>query len=323
MVVLLVHEGAATDRHRVRDRSRRRSSARSSPASAPNVDAIVSGHTHLAVQPRDRRPTRVISSGQYGERFSRMDIQYDQTTETVTMKNEIFNLMDGTVAAVPGRPGGRGDRRRRRGGGQQAGQRRARQATADFGRPFTAESAGPHRRREPRRRVDARQLRRRRAARPRTRTAARRADRLHEPGRPARRPRTPDGTVTYREASTCSRSRTRGDPDAHGRADQAGARGAVAAGRGVASVAEARRQQGAHLHLRPTAAAGSHIAEIAAQRGHARPGRHYRVDANSFLAAGGDNFVTLGKGTSKADTATTTSRLVNYFAVSSEHDDRS
>jgi 5'-nucleotidase len=39
----------------------------------------------------------VISSGQYGEKFSNMDIQYNKATKSFTMKNETFNLMDGTT----------------------------------------------------------------------------------------------------------------------------------------------------------------------------------------------------------------------------------
>lgn len=112
IVVLLVHEGAAT-------------TAKSSAIDGTsrfgkivlgvndNVDAIVSGHTHLAYnhvvtradsQQFDHEPMPVISSGQYGERFSKMDIQYDKSTKTFTMKNEIFNLMDGTTALYPDDP---------------------------------------------------------------------------------------------------------------------------------------------------------------------------------------------------------------------------
>ncbi|WP_246190671.1 bifunctional metallophosphatase/5'-nucleotidase [Agromyces agglutinans] len=90
VVVLLVHEGAAT----------------TSIASAtdPNtafgrivggvdadVDAIVSGHTHLAYNHViDGRP--VISSGQYGEKFSNMTIVFDKDTDAiVSMQNVTVN----------------------------------------------------------------------------------------------------------------------------------------------------------------------------------------------------------------------------------------
>ncbi|MDF3045320.1 MAG: hypothetical protein K0R30_1548 [Ornithinibacter sp.] len=95
IVVLLVHEGAATTAL----------SSATDPTSRfgkivlganDKVDAIVSGHSHLAYNHViDGRP--VISSGQYGERFSRMDISFNRATKAVSMKNEIITLMDGTT----------------------------------------------------------------------------------------------------------------------------------------------------------------------------------------------------------------------------------
>ena len=95
IVVLLVHEGAATTAL----------SSATDPTSRfgkivlganDQVDAIVSGHSHLAYNHViDGRP--VISSGQYGERFSRMDISFNRATKALSMKNEIITLMDGTT----------------------------------------------------------------------------------------------------------------------------------------------------------------------------------------------------------------------------------
>lgn len=109
IVVLLVHEGAATtDKSSALDSESRFGEI--VLGVDDNVDAIVSGHTHLAYNhvitradsPEfDHEPMPVISSGQYGERFSRMDITYDKKTKSFTMKNEIFNLMDGTTALYP------------------------------------------------------------------------------------------------------------------------------------------------------------------------------------------------------------------------------
>ena len=102
IVILLVHEGAATTdvKSAVDPKSR---FGKIVLGADKNIDAIVSGHTHLAYNHViNGRP--VISSGQYGERFSRMDIQYSKSTKTVTMKNEIFNLMDGTVPLYPDDP---------------------------------------------------------------------------------------------------------------------------------------------------------------------------------------------------------------------------
>lgn len=91
IVVLLVHEGAAdttlaaaTDpKSRFGDIVRRANR---------NIDAIVSGHTHLAYNHViNGRP--VISSGQYGERFSNMKIRFDRATKKITrMKNTTYEM---------------------------------------------------------------------------------------------------------------------------------------------------------------------------------------------------------------------------------------
>ena len=96
IVVLLVHEGAVTtDLSSATDASTRFGEIVHQTVMQPNsnVDAIVSGHTHLAYN-HVINGHPVISSGQYGERFSRMDIQYNKDADTFTMKNELFNLMD-------------------------------------------------------------------------------------------------------------------------------------------------------------------------------------------------------------------------------------
>src|SRR6188472_3024411 len=82
IVILLVHEGAATtDISSATDPNSRFGQIVLN--ADDNIDAIVSGHTHLAYNHViDGRP--VISSGQYGERFSRMDIQYDRGSKTFT-----------------------------------------------------------------------------------------------------------------------------------------------------------------------------------------------------------------------------------------------
>ncbi|MDF0512461.1 ExeM/NucH family extracellular endonuclease [Agromyces sp. H3Y2-19a] len=105
IVVALVHEGAATvEKSSAVDGASR--FGKIVLGVDANVDAVVSGHTHLAynhvITTADspafkHAPMPVISSGQYGERFSKMDIQWDRKTKTFTMKNEIFSLMDGTT----------------------------------------------------------------------------------------------------------------------------------------------------------------------------------------------------------------------------------
>ena len=102
IVVLLVHEGAAdTTLASATDPDSR--FGKIVLGADKNVDAIVSGHTHLAYNHViNGRP--VISSGQYGERFSRMDIQYNRATKSFTMKNQMFSMMDGSTALYPDDP---------------------------------------------------------------------------------------------------------------------------------------------------------------------------------------------------------------------------
>lgn len=98
IVVLLVHEGAA-------DTSAATAANPATPfgkivtGANANVDAIVSGHTHLAYNHViNGRP--VISSGQYGEKFSNMTIVYDKPTQSFTMNNVTVN-MKGAGPAFP------------------------------------------------------------------------------------------------------------------------------------------------------------------------------------------------------------------------------
>lgn len=100
VVVLLVHEGAATV-----------SEASATDPSTPfgrivtqvddDVDAIVSGHTHLAYNHViDGRP--VISSGQYGEKFSDMVITVDPETKgIVSMVNTVKDMKTAGVLNYP------------------------------------------------------------------------------------------------------------------------------------------------------------------------------------------------------------------------------
>lgn len=91
IIIMLVHEGAATTSIE----------SATDPATRfgdivlnanDNIDAIVSGHTHLPYNHViDGRP--VISSGQYGERFSNMEISYDRKAKKITsMENTIYTM---------------------------------------------------------------------------------------------------------------------------------------------------------------------------------------------------------------------------------------
>ena len=98
IVVFLVHEGAATT-----------SVESATDPNTPfgdivlnandNIDAIVSGHTHLPYNHLiDGRP--VISSGQYGERFSNMEITFDRKGKKITrMANTVYTMALATDAS--------------------------------------------------------------------------------------------------------------------------------------------------------------------------------------------------------------------------------
>jgi 2',3'-cyclic-nucleotide 2'-phosphodiesterase (5'-nucleotidase family) len=91
IVVFLVHEGAATTSIESATDPNTRFGEIVLGAN-DNIDAIVSGHTHLPYNHViDGRP--VISSGQYGERFSDMEITYDRATKSITkMENTIYTM---------------------------------------------------------------------------------------------------------------------------------------------------------------------------------------------------------------------------------------
>ncbi len=98
IVILLVHEGAATtDISSATDPNSRFGQIVLN--ADDNIDAIVSGHTHLAYNHViDGRP--VISSGQYGERFSNMEISYDRKSKSITsMKNTLYTMATAFDAA--------------------------------------------------------------------------------------------------------------------------------------------------------------------------------------------------------------------------------
>ena len=91
IVILLVHEGAATtDIASATDPESRFGQIVLN--ADDNIDAIVSGHTHLPYNHViDGRP--VISSGQYGERFSNMEISYDRKSKSiVSMENTLYTM---------------------------------------------------------------------------------------------------------------------------------------------------------------------------------------------------------------------------------------
>lgn len=323
IVVLLVHEGAAT-------------TAKSSAIDAnsrfgkivlgvnDNVDAIVSGHTHLAynhVVTRDdsalfdHEPMPVISSGQYGERFSKMDIQYDKSTKTFTMKNEIFNLMDGTTALYPDDPAVKPIVDEAVKVADELGNVVLGTATADFGRAVASDPVGAPSFPENRggestlgnlvADVQLWSL---------NEDGTRDVDiAFMNPG--GLRADLAGGEVTYREAANV----------------QPFANTLVTlnlTGAQVKSVLEEQWQPagasrpflklGVNKELEytynPAGAPGNRITEMLLNGVPIDPAATYSVGANSFLAAGGDNFFTLALGTNKADSGKIDlESMVDYF----------
>ncbi|HEX6955897.1 MAG TPA: bifunctional UDP-sugar hydrolase/5'-nucleotidase [Agromyces sp.] len=91
IIVFLVHEGAATTS--IEDATDPDTRFGEIVLGAnDNIDAIVSGHTHLPYNHViDGRP--VISSGQYGERFSNMEISFDRKGKKITkMENTLYTM---------------------------------------------------------------------------------------------------------------------------------------------------------------------------------------------------------------------------------------
>jgi 5'-nucleotidase len=96
VIVLLVHEGAATpDISSATDDS---PFGRIVNGANANIDAIISGHTHLAYDheipvPGTEKIRPVISSGQYGEKYSHTTIAIDpQTGELVSIAADVLPL---------------------------------------------------------------------------------------------------------------------------------------------------------------------------------------------------------------------------------------
>lgn len=310
VVVMLVHEGAATTAIESAVDPNSRFGKIVLGANA-NIDAIVSGHTHLAYNHViNGRP--VISSGQYGEKFSNMTIEVDATTKQILSMSNV--IVDATVipgngvkftddpavapivanavstAAVLGAvPLGtttadilRGSAATNRGSESTLGNFVADVQLWSANQIGGAEIAFMN-------------------------PGGLRTDILFAP----------DGVVTYAEAAGVQ-------PFANTliTMDLTGAQ--------VKTVLEQQWQPaGASrpiLHLgvnkelkftyNPNATAGNHITGIWLNGVAIDPAATYRVVVNSFLAAGGDNFLELAKGTNKADTGKIDLQsMVDYMAA--------
>ena len=291
-----------------------------------NVDAIVSGHTHLAYnhsvtvpawvsqgRPVTTRP--VVSAGQYGYNLDQLLFTVDPTTDKVVglqqstlplVKTPAYPTDAPTQAIVDKAVADAAVL-----GAQPLGQ-----ITGPFNRAKT--SAGAENRggestlgnlvaevQQTRHRVAHRRLG---------------ADRLHEPGRPAgghgrQQHDLPDHADLQAGGQRPAVRQHAGQPEADRRADQDGAGAAVAAGRArrgrSCGWASPRASPTPTTHGRRPAAGSPPCGSTAAA---IDPAASYSVTVNSFLAAGGDNFGVFAQGTNKKDTGQTDLQaMVDYM----------
>jgi 5'-nucleotidase len=324
VVVLLVHEGAGSTDCATMDDDPTSDFGSIINGVDGDVDAIVSGHTHLnytcafpvaewandATHPVKERP--VVSAGQYGNYLNRMTFSVDAATGTVlTSTNENLNLVTGTYtddpevaqivadakakadelgAAVLGHLDGALNRATKADGSENRGG----ESTAGN---FVAEVQ-------------------RWATRSETTGAAQIA--FMNPGG-IRGNLTPNeaGEITYRQAATVQ-------PFANTLINMS------LTGRQIRQLLEEQWQpegasrpflklgvsRGFSYTYDPLAEAGSRIQEVRLHGKTVRMNSAYSVTANSFLASGGDNFVTFKEGTQRRDTGQTDLQgMVDYLAA--------
>lgn len=306
IVILLVHEGAVEGTVESATDENTRFGQIVNNAN-DNIDAIVSGHTHLAYNLTiDGRP--VISSGQYGEKFSNMVITYNRNTKSVTsMENTIYTMAtefdkDGKVVGYLYEPDpplvplvadatALAD---------ELGNVEVGETTAALQRAIAPDDEG--------------QLAENRGGESTlgnfvadVQKWALNADGTRDvqvtfmnPG--GLRADLDQGTVTYREAANVQ-------PFANTLVSM------TLTGAQIKQVLEEQWQPaaasrpflklGVNSELTytydPTAEKGSHITAVWLGTEPIDPAAEYSVGANSFLASGGDNFTTLASGTNKAD----------------------
>ncbi len=331
VIVLLVHEGAE-------DTTLATATNPSTPFGAivdgvnDNVNAIVSGHTHLAyshVVPYggDTGGRPVISSGQYGEKFSNMVIEVNPTTKTISsMSNTTYSMyrtdsstspatqvanyapdpeVADIVAAAVTAAGPLG--------AAQLGQ-----ITADFNRarlPGVSSSGQPNENRGGESTLgnfvaDAQLWSAQRA------DAATQIAFMNPGGLRTDMVYAPDGVLTYREAANVQ-------PFANTLVTL------TLTGSGVRDALEQQWQpagasrpflklgvsKGLTYTFDAAAAAGSRVQNVKLDGVPVDPAGSYRVVVNSFLAAGGDNFPAFAAGADKRDTGKVDlASMVEYMA---------
>jgi 5'-nucleotidase len=316
VVVLLVHEGAATaDIASATDDSRFGQIVTGANA---NIDAIISGHTHLAYDhdvaiPGTDRTRPVLSSGQYGEKYSHTSLSVDPTTgELLSIEAEVLPLAgftpDPEVAAIVAEatavatelgsvPLGEITSDLNRGVQSTGSENRGAESTlgnfvADV-QLWAAQDAG--------------------AQISFMNPGGLRADLKY-----AAKPTTPgdaEGVVTYAEAAGVqSFANTLFTLDLTG----VQVKQVLEEQWQPAGASRPFLKLGVSENLEytydPAAAAGSHITGVFVDGEPIDPAASYKVVVNSFLVPGGDNFFTFAEGTNAADTGKVDLQsMVEYF----------
>ena len=308
VIVLLVHEGAATtDIASATDPTSRFGKIVNGASS--KIDAIVSGHTHLAYNHViNGRP--VISSGQYGEKFSNMVISVDPDTKNIlSMTNTVYDAFAYTAALTPN-PTVAGIVSAAVSNATTLGSVVLGNVTAAFNRGNFA-AAGDNRGTESTlgnfvadvQLWSAKQNGRADIA-------------LMNPGG-LRADIAADGSVTYKDAADVQ-------PFANTLVtmDMTGTQLKLALEQQWQPSGSSRPvlRLGMNKELSyvydPAAAAGSHILQITFNGTVVKPTDVFRVVVNSFLAAGGDNFGAFATGTNKSDSGKVDLQsMVDYFAA--------
>ncbi|WP_067197717.1 ExeM/NucH family extracellular endonuclease [Microbacterium sp. XT11] len=313
VVILLVHEGAATV-----DVS---SITPESPLGEivygvdGDVDAIVSAHTHLAYNHViDGRP--VVSAGQYGENLGLMNIKVDpKTKDLISITNEIKPLTSGGKPLYPAVPEVADIVAKAKAEADVLGAVKVGDITGDFNRARQSDGKTENRGGESTIGNFVADVQK-------WSTGADLA--LMNPGGiranltyASSGASDPDGNVTYREAATVQ-------PFANTlvtlKLTGAQLKSVLEEQWQPAGAARPFLKLGVSKELSytydPTAAQGSRITSMTLGGVPIDPEETYTVAANSFLAAGGDNFSSFALGTDKRDTGKVDLQsMVDWFAA--------
>ena len=319
VVILLVHEGAATTN--LSTATNDSSFGRIVTGVDSDVNAIVSGHTHLAYNHViDGRP--VVSSGQYGENFGLMSISVDpRTKDLLAISNEIKPLMNtATIPVTPLYPADPAvvpivDAAKVL--ADQLGAQKVGEITADFNRARQS-SGSENRGGESTLGNFVADVQLWATAPAGAEIAFMNPGGLRADLKFASTDATdPDGNVTYREAAnvqpfanTLVTMNLTGDQIKQVLEEQWQPAGTSR------PFLKLGASKGLTYTYDPTAAVGARVTRVVLNGTELRATDSHRVVVNSFLASGGDNFTTFASGTNRADSGKVDLQsIVDYFAA--------